>query len=700
MANAKQVLDVHVSKGITVAQSNEHMRNWTEKGWKRATDLGNYDTTREHLNFEVVSGGKIRPIDKGRSIPERMAELLHKRGIKDPNEGLEEPRFRTVVNIIFGGSRTRMQELAFGKQEVDFEKGADNRHIKRKSEIERWAKDVYSFVCGRYGEQNIAAFIVHLDELNPHVHCTLLPIKDGKFAYKEIFAGKDKYEFSGRMKQLHTDFYAEVNSKWGMSRGSSVSETGKKHRSTEEYRRMLSEECSTIEENISRHQQVLSSLHSDIRMAERRVKGLTSMVENLKKEQAEKEAQLSALKNDMEARKGDAQTLSAEKEKLENELAAIMAAKRMDLICCCQSEIEFDLGAIDLPFEIECTNGKFKDISPNAKSNYQICISPHFAKIQSWFNGKIIFNHESLKSIIERMKTSVNYIIGTDVNGAPIASTVATDPYTPVFFDKKVQAYYNYQGCRIEELRIISPNFTLRCDNDHNDYVVVFLRDIQDLPYREQCIWKGFNITPDGRTFSKLFQKTIIEGKWNGVAQSIDFVFRDLYKTFVAKWEEKYGWKLFKSLNGIQAEYFNQICILNRDDYEALTDLVKYLSLLLQESLDLEMMEMIIPAKTEIKEKVVNGEKTKESTKEKPLSHLDRILETLNIEGYNFIVFLRNLQSLRSYMLHRNSKKLDKDKKRAFEYFGLNEDKSNSQSVSNNVLSLGATAISNMIKQL
>ena len=84
LANAKQVLDVHVSKGITVAQSNEHMRNWTEKGWKRATELGNYDPTREHLNFEVVSGGKIRPIDKGRSIPERMAELLHKRGIKDP----------------------------------------------------------------------------------------------------------------------------------------------------------------------------------------------------------------------------------------------------------------------------------------------------------------------------------------------------------------------------------------------------------------------------------------------------------------------------------------------------------------------------------------------------------------------------------------------------------------------------------------
>lgn len=37
------------------------------------------------------------------------------------------------------------------------------------------------FLCLRkYGEENIAAFIVHCDELNPHIHCTLLPIKDGR----------------------------------------------------------------------------------------------------------------------------------------------------------------------------------------------------------------------------------------------------------------------------------------------------------------------------------------------------------------------------------------------------------------------------------------------------------------------------------------------------------------------------------------
>lgn len=66
--NAKQVMDIRVSKGITVAQSNEHLRNWTENGWNHATQTGNYDPTREHLNFEIVKGGLVAPINKGRAF--------------------------------------------------------------------------------------------------------------------------------------------------------------------------------------------------------------------------------------------------------------------------------------------------------------------------------------------------------------------------------------------------------------------------------------------------------------------------------------------------------------------------------------------------------------------------------------------------------------------------------------------------------
>ena len=75
-----QVMHMNVMKGITTAQSNEHQRNWTERGWDFALEKGRYDRQRERLNFEVVKGGKIQAIDKRQSIPERMAEsLLQKR---------------------------------------------------------------------------------------------------------------------------------------------------------------------------------------------------------------------------------------------------------------------------------------------------------------------------------------------------------------------------------------------------------------------------------------------------------------------------------------------------------------------------------------------------------------------------------------------------------------------------------------------
>ena len=59
MADQKQVLDVKVSKGITAAQSNEHLRDRSERAEKYAMDKGNYDPTRKHLNFEIAPGGKV-----------------------------------------------------------------------------------------------------------------------------------------------------------------------------------------------------------------------------------------------------------------------------------------------------------------------------------------------------------------------------------------------------------------------------------------------------------------------------------------------------------------------------------------------------------------------------------------------------------------------------------------------------------------
>ena len=100
-----------------------------------------------YVNFEIRKGGKIQAIDKSQSIPERMKENLAARGIKDLNEGREKPYYRTIVNIILGGSRDRMREIAFGDQQVDYNIGADNSDVVRTKNIEQWAKDMYNFVA-------------------------------------------------------------------------------------------------------------------------------------------------------------------------------------------------------------------------------------------------------------------------------------------------------------------------------------------------------------------------------------------------------------------------------------------------------------------------------------------------------------------------------------------------------------------------
>lgn len=321
---AKQVMDINPSKGFTVAQSIEHQRGWSEKGWNNAVQAGNYDRSRVALNFEIKKGGVVSAVDRRKNIPQLMVENLALRGIKDPNEGLAEPRFRTVVNLIFGGSRERMLEIAFGNQKINLNHGADNSHLQRDKDIEDWAKDIYRFASDIWGEENIVAFIVHLDEKNPHIHCTLLPIdKDRKFAFKKMFAGKDKYEFKEKTLALHTAL-AKVNEKWGLKRGDSIAVTGAKHRTTEEYRRDLTNQCSTLEGKIEDSKKILKQLYDDIRFAEKRVKGLTTMVYNLEQRKEQLEKEMKSVSEELKSGKGNSEELQKRIKNLDFELQNVL----------------------------------------------------------------------------------------------------------------------------------------------------------------------------------------------------------------------------------------------------------------------------------------------------------------------------------------------------------------------------------------
>ena len=363
----KQVMDIRASKGITVGQSNEHQRRWSEKGWNNATATGNYDRSREPLNFEIKKGGIISSVDKRKSIPQLMAENLAERGIKDPNEGREIPKYRTVVNFIFGGTRERMLEIAFGNQKVDLTQGADNSHIKRSPDIERWAQDMYRFASDKWGEENIVAFIVHLDETNPHVHMTLLPIdKDKKFAFKKMFAGKDKYEYKEIMLALH-DELAKVNEKWGLMRGDSIAVTGAKHRTTEEYKRELSGQCTTLEGQIEENKKILKQLYDEIRFAEKRVKGLTTMTLNLEQRKDELEKEIATVNEELKNGKGNSEELHERIKKLDNDLQKVL-----DNLADKQAKLEQANEQLD---ELKNLKDKTKDMTEQYRQQLRLSTS-------------------------------------------------------------------------------------------------------------------------------------------------------------------------------------------------------------------------------------------------------------------------------------------------------------------------------------
>ena len=87
-------------------------------------------------------------------------------GLAQLQGGKQEPT-KQCAKFIFGGNHDRTLQMAFGDQTVCTDRGADNSHLHRCPEIERWAMDVYDWCVLRYGRENIIGFQVHLDETSP-----------------------------------------------------------------------------------------------------------------------------------------------------------------------------------------------------------------------------------------------------------------------------------------------------------------------------------------------------------------------------------------------------------------------------------------------------------------------------------------------------------------------------------------------------
>ena len=329
----KQSIDMRPGKRFAVALSNENLRIGDDSAWK-AKLTGTLDRSRTRLDFEVGKGGVIQPLNKAKSIPKRIKEILKANGIKDPNTGIPDEDLkikgngtRTYASFILQGSQDTMRNLAFGDQHVSYNYNADNSHLERKEEIEKWAKEMYAYITQKYGEDNIAAFVVHLDETNPHAHCVVVPITEsGKLSFKQVFAGENKYEFSCRTKAIW-DEAAKIAEKYGMKRGT----PGGQHKP---YLQWLREQIcineKTIEEQgetitqqsaeITEQRQLLYDINAEIKTAEKKMKSFTSMLNNLKEQKEHLEIEITDLEEMRDTGNEEIEQQLKEKQQLLDEI--------------------------------------------------------------------------------------------------------------------------------------------------------------------------------------------------------------------------------------------------------------------------------------------------------------------------------------------------------------------------------------------
>lgn len=100
-----------------------------------------------------------------------------------------------------------------------------------------------------------------------------------------------------------------MNRKYGLDRGDDIHETGARHRSTAEYNRDLHRENARLETLIDDNREQLRQIKDEIRKSERRVKGLTTMIANLERQEAELNDEIAQLGTDIENGAGDVSEL-------------------------------------------------------------------------------------------------------------------------------------------------------------------------------------------------------------------------------------------------------------------------------------------------------------------------------------------------------------------------------------------------------
>ena len=178
------------------------------------------DPTRTHLNYDLINDENIRYHER---VKERISELNLKKAVRKDAVvycsfivGSDREFFDLLAYKEHYRRENMKESVAIGLREPrDFEYCDQSyRDDCMRVATEEYFRSATEFFERRFGKENIVNANVHLDEPQgtPHMHLGLVPIIDGRLSAKALFTPTT-------LRELQTDFAAEVGAKYGLMRG-------------------------------------------------------------------------------------------------------------------------------------------------------------------------------------------------------------------------------------------------------------------------------------------------------------------------------------------------------------------------------------------------------------------------------------------------------------------------------------------------
>jgi len=251
----------------------------------------------------------------------------------------------------------------------------------------------------------------------------------------------------------------------------------------------------------------------------------------------------------------------------------------------------------------------------------------------------------------EKQESYPEFVIKTDATGKPVKHTCDPEklanyfgknpgePHylTPVFFRAEVLSKYyaDPQKYSVEDGYLRCGRlWSIRMDNDHTDYVVVYLGDLgRDLSEKERSYWLSFNIPPDGKNISETNFRRAFLAEFADPKRP-DLVFKHEYVRFQEEFQKAHGWNFFRPLHADDAHFFVGLRLPPKDNQSEFDAQLLALTKVIVDSIN--------------EEEIVKGVTTL-AKDDKGITKLEKLFSARGFSDYGQrIRFLKVLQALRS----------------------------------------------------